>query len=306
MIIAQDKLINTECFFCAENQQVKELYSQNFSEKDLSPEVFSARRTTRRCHYRIVKCKCGLVFSNPVLPEDIVSRLYKQSSVNYGEEIKNIQNSYLEIFRKIFAGNLQNISVLEFGSGNGFFLKRLLELGVKDIAGIEPGVNSVENAHPDVRPFLKADFIENVDFGDKKFHVVCSFQTIDHVRDPLAVLKKCHELLKPGGACIFVMHDTESLQAKILKDKSPIIDIEHIFLFNKKTGFRIFEKTGFEKISVLDVKNFYTVKYWLSMLPLPEKIKNILIKPLEQSGVSKISIGLKAGNIAVIGYRKDL
>jgi 2-polyprenyl-3-methyl-5-hydroxy-6-metoxy-1,4-benzoquinol methylase len=300
------ELIDTLCPICESRQELTELYPANFTEESLTPEVFSARRVTEHYHYRIVKCKCGMIFSNPILPEEKINELYAQSLLTYDKELENITESYYSIFKNFFRGKFNEASVLEFGCGNGFFLKELLNKGVKKVVGIEPGQKVVEMSDPEIKPYLQAGFIEDVFVSEENlFDAVCSFQTLDHVYNPLDILKKCHELCKPEGICLIVTHNTSSLQAKILKDKSPIIDIEHIYLFNKKTLSQLMEKAGFSDIEAVDIKNTYSLKYWVNMTPFPKFLKRPVLNILKYIGLGTIKISIKAGNIAVVGKKAN-
>ena len=50
-------MVNTPCAICGSFNDYKVLYKSNFSQKDLSIDIFSARRLPDGSHYQIVKCK---------------------------------------------------------------------------------------------------------------------------------------------------------------------------------------------------------------------------------------------------------
>jgi hypothetical protein len=52
--------------------------------------------------------------------------------------------------------------------------------------------------------------------------------------------------------------------------KSPIFDIEHLQLFDSRTGIsRFCETPDSTQIKVSSVQNRYPVDYWLKLFPLP-------------------------------------
>ncbi len=58
----------TRCAICGTLGNIATVYESNFRAADLTSEVFSARRSPDRLHYRIVRCRaCGLLRSDPVL-----------------------------------------------------------------------------------------------------------------------------------------------------------------------------------------------------------------------------------------------
>ncbi|HBG48349.1 MAG TPA: hypothetical protein DDW90_02335 [Cyanobacteria bacterium UBA9971] len=296
-------LIEMLCPICQDKQDITQLYPANFSYEDFNINTFTARRIDYGCHYRIVKCKCGMVFSTPILSEEIINKLYFDSDFTYEEEVKNIQKSYLKVLKKLFNKSLNGLSVLEFGCGNGFFLEKLLKEGIKEVKGIEPSLKAVLKANPLIKEFLLNDIIENANLKTDYFDIVCSFHTLDHVRNPLSSIKKSYDLCKKGGVSFFITHDVDALQAKILKDKSPVIDIEHIYLFNKSTLKKLLEEAGFKDIKVVDIKNYYSLNYWIKMFPFPKLLKDNIIKIIKYLKIDDLNLGIKAGNIAILGYK---
>ena len=71
------ELINwvpTECAVCKKEEEYKVIYNENFSAVDLN---YSTRKTPRQIQARIVKwIKCGLIYSNPFLPQNKLKQLY--------------------------------------------------------------------------------------------------------------------------------------------------------------------------------------------------------------------------------------
>ncbi len=297
--------IRKHCLFCGEGENVEKLYPQTFRIEDLTPEVFSARRSTEHFHYDIVRCRdCGLVFSRDILPDDMLKRLYSLSKVTFAEYTEIIRRDYWACLEP-FMNGAQKGAALEIGCSTGFFLDELLAHGFKDVFGCEPSIEAKEMASPNVKKNISLGFFKDGLYAHKTFDLVCSFQTLDHLSEPVEVLRVTHDILKPGGLAYFITHNVEGLQAKLLGEKSPIIDVEHIYLFNKATLKRLLEKTGFEVLEVSNVKNSYPVDYWLKMFPLPQGVKNICRNVVAGVGLGSMPLPLKAGNIFIVGRRRS-
>lgn len=327
-------MITQVCAICGKNNY-RVLYPENFDIKNLDERTFSARRLPDKVHYRIVQCKtCRLVYSNPILPYSRIVALYKKSFTSYDEHIENLKETYgfylkkLEKFRKglkISVSNdlsgaqlkrsedehahrsekrgIENLFLLEIGCGNGFFLEEALKQGYGQVYGVEPGKKSVEKANSKIKKNIVVDIFRPGLFKKNFFDVVCCFQTLDHIPDPNSFLQECFAVLKKGGLVLFLNHDVSSLSARILREGSPIIDIEHTYLFDKKTMTQIFKKHRFKILEVSDATNIHHLSHWIHLFPFPRLIKILLSRFLEFTHLGKIKIKLNPGNVVLIAKK---
>lgn len=298
------KYVTKHCLFCGENEKPRQLYGRTFADGDLTPEVFSARRATEHFHYAIERCEnCGLVFSREILPDDILGHLYAQSKVTFAEYTDVIRRDYWRCLEPFMEGRTKG-SALEIGCSNGFFLEELLARGFKQVYGCEPSVEAKEMAHASVRNNIASTFFKGGMYEKGSFDLVCSFQTLDHLNDPLAVVREVHKILKPTGLAYFITHNVDALQARLLGEKSPIIDVEHIYLFNRQTLRLLLERAGFQVLTVSSVINSYPLDYWLRMFPLPAWTKSVLRKTTVALGLGTMPLPLRAGNVFIVAQRE--
>jgi SAM-dependent methyltransferase len=306
LIIELSDLVPTRCAICHTPGNATELYPANFDLSSLNPQIFSARRLPDRLHYRLVKCnKCGLVRSDPIAPPDVLARLYKQSTFTYTSEVENIKQTYGRYLAGLTKYGVQKNALLEIGCGNGFFLGEALAQGYLVARGIEPSEGAVLEARPDVRPHIVCDMMRPGIFKPEQFDVICLFQVLDHLFDPGSLLDECFNILKPGGLILCVNHNIESWTAKLLKQLSPIIDIEHTFLYSSGALNHIFESHGFISRQVAPVYNIYTASYLTHLLPLPVSIKTLLLNFLTSSPLGKIPLSVPLGNIYIVAQKPD-
>lgn len=295
-------MCKTLCAICNTNKNVQVLYKENFNLRKINSKTFSARRIPDRLHYRLVKCQnCGLIFSNPIFDQKKINSLYFKSDFNYDCESEYLKKTYFKYFKKYLSTqNIKNNKILEIGCGNGFFLEELKDNGIKNVYGIEPGVESVKKANAKIRNKIKVDILRKGLFPNASFDIILCFHTLDHIPDPNKFLKITYSLLKKGGKVFFIVHNTNGLSVRLLKEKSPIFDIEHIYLFNNKNLKQIFKQNKFKNSLVFDIKNTYPIRYWLRLFPLNNFLKNKLTKFLELLRLDLITIKLNAGNIGIV------
>ncbi len=289
--------IDTTCLVCGTNEYTKVKFKQNFLPENLNANIFSARRTTEHYHYQMLECqKCSSVFSSPILPQEQIAVLYKESKQNYDNELTCIAESYIQYVYQNATLFRQKDRALEIGCASGFFLRELQKAGFKEVFGVEPSEDAVAKSG-DLKDYIFTGFFENAGYARDSFDMISCFQTLDHLINPLEVLKKIFELLKPGGIAYFIVHNEKGLQAKIFGEKSPIYDVEHIYLFNKSTLSRISQKAGFEVVKVFDIKNTYPLSYWLRMAPIP--MKSTVTGIVKGMGLLNKRIGIYPGNIGI-------
>ena len=89
-----------------------------------------------------------------------------------------------------------------------------------------------------------------------------------------------------------------------MQNKSPIYDVEHIYLFNKNTLRLIFEKNKFSNLKIFNVSNYYPFSYWITMLPIPKTIKLIILYFLTTMQFD-FRFWLNAGNIGISGSKEN-
>jgi SAM-dependent methyltransferase len=266
---AAESWTSTACLFCGESASDREFYPARLDSGSFSGFAFSARRSRRREHYRIVRCEnCGLVRSDPVIDEDRFNALYAASQFVFSEEEPHACRTYVDLLNRLVGNREASIaSLMEIGCSTGFFLDAMVGQGVRVVTGFEPSRDCVEHAAADIRVHIVNDVYSPEQLGGATFDVVCGFHVFDHLRDPLTTLQSVVRSLNPRGHVLLVCHDVEHWTARLLGEHSPIFDVEHIYLFSRTTMRRLLERAGFEAIEVGPVTNAYPLAYWLRMLP---------------------------------------
>ncbi|HVT00825.1 MAG TPA: class I SAM-dependent methyltransferase [Patescibacteria group bacterium] len=291
------------CAICKNKEKIDLLYPQNLNIKKLDKKIFSARRLPDKIHYEIVRCnKCGLIFSRKILPTERIVSLYKKSEIYYKSESSYLAKTYLKYFRR-YIGEEKNIKVLDIGAGDGFFLNELVRYGIKDVWGVEPGAPMVKKSTKYLQKRIKVNVLKPKLFPNNSFDVVVCFHTLDHIVDPNAFLKIVYALLKPGGKIFFVVHNTSGLSVKLFGEKSPIFDVEHIYLFNPESLTKILKNNKFKKPFVFSHYNTYPISYWFHLVPIPNSLKIKITNFLKSNKLIDIPVKINPGNIGVIAYK---
>lgn len=138
--------------------------------------------------------------------------------------------------------------LLDVGCGNGEFLA-LARLSGWDVVGVDFDPNAVTVARSrglDVRQ----GSVDVLDPEKETFDGITLSHVIEHVHDPLAVLRRCHALLKPGG---WIWLETPNIESpghqRYRSDWRGLEPPRHLVLFSRDSLFRTLVQAGFNSIA---------------------------------------------------------
>src|SRR3989338_9135143 len=258
-----------------------------------------------RIHGDVFRCAtCGLLLPGRVLDATMLGELYRSSTHEYGDMEPFIRSTYMRYVRRalMHLNTARPRACIDIGCCNGFMLPVLEEAGF-DAFGIEPSADAAAKADPRIRSRILQGVASPELLPPNRYDMITCFQTLDHLPDPVSFVKLCFQALRPGGIVLFINHDARSWTARLLGERSPIIDIEHTYLPTQHTMRMLFERSGFTGISVFSVRNDYPLWYWLHLLPVPAK--KWLLRGLKRSHLGSVVLPLYAGNLGLIA-RKPL
>jgi SAM-dependent methyltransferase len=228
--------------------------------------------------YDAVDCvKCGFIHILPLPSDKDLEKYY--SDIFYSEFKPDYMNQHkkdlkwwnqLYESRRITFEQYINInsrsSILDIGSGPGFFLKYFKDNGWK-VLGIEPGKAAV-----DFSKKLGVDVIndsvynvDNLNLG--KFDVIHSNQTFEHLINPKKAIEKLTDMMMNHSLLHVTVANDFNIFQLIAKDFLDISDWwfippEHINYFNVKSLSALFERCNLE---IIDLKVTFPIDIFLLM-----------------------------------------
>src|SRR5205085_5366064 len=163
-------------------------------------------RSPDGCHFRLVRCAgCGLVFSDPACPPETLRELYTASDGTYGPQEQQIYDSYAPILDRAAARLARRGAFVEIGGGSGFMLRYAQPAGFTEAVEIEPSADAERRF---AAPFAGARFVRSVMtdtlLPESSASLICFFQMLDHLPDPLAFLRSVYRASEPGGVAVCV------------------------------------------------------------------------------------------------------
>lgn len=255
-------------------------------------------------HFRIVQCiSCGLVYSNPILSEDEITELYRNSGFIHELQLNNMVADYLEQLDGTSALLPSKENLLEIGCANGYFLKKAKEYGFKNVYGIEPSRAAYSQTPEEILPNIINDELRSGLFPDEHFDLICFFQVFDHIVDPNWFLQTVRGYLRRGGNILAIHHNIKALMPTILGSRASTYDVSHIYLWDRRTMRRVLEKNGFELLYVKNVASRYQIDHVVRMLPLPALGKRVLRNLLRWLGLSNKDIKVPVENMVTVARK---
>jgi SAM-dependent methyltransferase len=297
----------TKCALCCTQDDYTILYAENLPTAGISSVEYDSRRMRDYMHFQIVKCKtCNLVRSDPIIDPELIDNLYEQSDCSYttekeneplartyGRYLENIVNSY----------DVNRSSYLDIGCSNGFMIEKAIEMGFSNARGIEPSLAAIEHASDKIKARIIPGMFDSSKFENETFDLISFFQTFDHIIEPNEFLQDVRKKLNEKGFVIAINHNIGSISYKFLREKSPIIDIGHTYLYDLTTMRKIFEKNQFKVHKVFPVKNWVTLSRLLELMPINEKSKNVLAKIQNGLGIQNMQLPLYLGNLGIYAQK---
>lgn len=250
-----------------------------------------------------------MIFSSPIFDDGDIAALYEHApnaNVMSGEEanVKTTMRHYYELAKPHL---LHRDRILDIGCDTGLMLEFAREDGFRELIGSEP--NPIARAEAEKIPgaVVYDRFYEALEFADGSFDLITFIHVIDHVIDPSAIVERAFRHLKPGGLVITVVHNVESLLARVLGERFPPFNLYHHCFFSKRTLAQLFESRGLQVLKVVSTPNCYSLGFFMRHTPVvPDKIRTTFTDVLDSIGLGKLPLTIPVGNIGIVARRPTL
>ena len=221
-IILKDGYEVIECEYCQfkhiipfiENEEQEKFYSEEFYQKEINDYIKQAK-------------------------SDI-----DWYSIESNEKFDYFENYFKKPFGEIF----------DIGSGPGYFLKIGSQRGWK-MKGIEPGKPAYDYSTNQLNQDVDNQFFNEFNYKNfGEFDVIHFRNVLEHITDPINILKMAKEILKPNGViCITSPNDFNPLQliANEVHDNNYwwVLPKHHVNYFDTNSIEKIFVNLSMEVIN---------------------------------------------------------
>jgi len=212
----------------------------------------------------ILRCRaCGFAFRQKRFSEEQLADLYRKMDPKvYQAELRGRDRTADRHLRIVMENSGQPGDLLDVGCASGIFLSKALDAGWQ-IAGIEPSEVLYKEAVERIgsRGTVLPLILEEADFGDRRFDAITLWDVLEHVVEPMNIMKQCRDLLKPGGCLFLNVPDLDSFEARFLGRRWPLLLPEHMNYFNRPSLKLCAEKSGLELVCFGRRPSHFSVQY---------------------------------------------
>ncbi|MGB7414051.1 MAG: class I SAM-dependent methyltransferase [Thermosynechococcaceae cyanobacterium] len=268
LAVDSDKQIRTndcpDCYLC---QAKGNLLYQNLRDR-----IFNALG-----NWNLKQCSnpdCGLVWLDPMPFASEIGKAYETYCTHDSNEVtakasglrsliwRACHAVWLTSFsvlgvkqEKISLDNLYLIQkpgrLLEVGCGAGKYLNRMKQSGW-EVEGVDFDPKVAKTVADRYSINIHTGTLESIGYADQSFDAVTMNHVIEHIPDPVALLKECNRILKPGGSLIVVTPNISAWGHQQFGSSWLHLDPpRHLFLFSQETLKSCAQKAGFGQMRTL-------------------------------------------------------
>jgi 2-polyprenyl-3-methyl-5-hydroxy-6-metoxy-1,4-benzoquinol methylase len=261
---------------------------------------------------------CGLGYTSPRIDGSRIHEIYDHTYWNsesakdfgyasYEDDVAGYKATFrlkLKALRKHVPASGR---LLEIGCAAGYFLDAAREKGY-EVTGVDVSSSILQAARERFGlEDLHAGLLHEVGLPHEHFDIVAMWDVIEHVSDPVDVLRQCREHLAAEGRLVLQTQDVSSLTRKVLGAKwHHFKQLEHIYHFSPTTIRTLLDRAGFELVHWTRRRagKYVSFHFLAERARRFGKIPGLLARPLDLLGRRFLYVN-PFDEMIVVARRKD-
>jgi 2-polyprenyl-3-methyl-5-hydroxy-6-metoxy-1,4-benzoquinol methylase len=210
--------------------------------------------------YKILEClSCNIQFICP-LPDGFSARNHYDSSY-YCDWERSQKKTRIKLWNKRLKDMMKYASIgklLDVGAGTGLFLSTAKEHGF-EVYGTEISPDACKISKDTYGIELFDGELAEANFPGGTFDVVTIWHVLEHLPDPMKMMKEIRRILKPGGMLVIALPNLKNYLMQFLypvvrRKKYYLFTPEdrelHFFYFNERSLRKMLQLNGFNVLAV--------------------------------------------------------
>jgi len=218
--------------------------------------------------FAVVQCRrCGLHYTNPRPTPATIGQFYPSSYRPHAPRGKRAIRLPSRFWSHLLGrpsperrGRLPwngSGRLLDFGCGGGSYLRRMAELGWR-VPGVDVSPRAIQSIREELGLEIHLGTLPHPDLTPDSFDIVTMWQSLEHVHQPLAVLRAAFELLSPGGKIVVAVPNRDSIAANHFGEYWFGLDLpRHLTHFTRRTLVEMLGVAGFRVETVRGLVHYH-------------------------------------------------
>lgn len=297
-------MVNSEfpsraCPACGASEARDEMSSERRAEGMTLDELrpFWSGLFKEKVFFTYARCTaCGLLFAPRFYTADQLGELYANMAPNM-EDVPGpaLEATQLGYWRAAKRRKLPRGGYLEIGPDIGYIVRHAAQEGEFDRFWLFEPNRAVHGAIAEAaghRPHVISTVMDNLSpVPDGSISLAVMIHVLDHLLDPLAILRQIEAKLRPGGTVMIATHNERSLLRRIMGVKFPPFCLQHPELYNPDSITALLKRAGYAQVEVGRSANFFPIAFMLRQAAWTAGID------LSRIPLPKLPVGLKLGNM---------
>ena len=209
--------------------------------------------------YDLVEClHCGVRYFNPMPTTSELGTFYSGSYYDFDKSRE--EGKGMAFARRLMRWKPTG-KFLDVGCATGFFINGIRRHSRWEVYGTDFGESAVRHAREKLGLNVVQGDLADAAFPEAFFDYVHVNNVLEHVLNPVSLLKECRRIIKPGGVFFLSVpngfNDSLDLIDFWKEEKKPARSKNgHIFFFPDRTLLMLFRQIGFE----VETKKTYSLK----------------------------------------------
>lgn len=183
----------------------------------------------------LVRCvNCRFVYASPLPAADLVALYEGLVDQDYQEGAENRTEQMAQLLGKIKKISASYKTLLDVGASTGLLVAEARRQGFV-AEGIEPSTWAVAVAERQNGVRLHRGTFPHPDLAGQLFDVIAFVDVIEHVEDPVGLLRAAKEALAPGGLLVVTTPDVDSVAARLLGARWWHYRPAHVCFFDRQS-----------------------------------------------------------------------
>ena len=299
------RFMKRDCPACGHSAREVEVSSRRRAEDMPLEEVesFWENFTSENVFFSFARCgNCRLLYAPTFFTNDQLSDLYSSLPANMAvvptDAIEATQRSYLDEVAPLAP---LDGDYLEIGPDVGHLARQAARRGKFEKFWLfEPNqaVHEQLAASTEGRPnHVSTEMTDLSVVPDGSVGLAVMVHVLDHLIDPVALLRQVEKKLKPDGRVMIVTHNERSVLRKLMGNKFPPFCLQHPELYNPDTITSLLQRVGLKSVTVRRSKNYFPLAFMI------RQATSIVGLKLDRLPLPKTVVGLRLGNMMTIAGR---